>query len=79
MCNIIIIHYHLTFTLKYYTAIVLPKRCHASGKLKRVSAKDALTVSSPECGGCQVDMLEALGHIVAQEGHLLLECVHVHE
>ena len=47
--------------------IVLPEGCHASGKLKRVRAEDTLTISSPECGCCQVDMLEALGHIVAQE------------
>ena len=66
-----IIHYHLTLTLKHYAGIVLPEGCHASSKFKRVRAKDALTVSSPECGCCQVDMLEALGHIVAQERHLL--------
>ena len=52
---------------------IVPEGCHASGKLKRVRAEDAFTISSPECGCCQVDMLEALRHIVAQERHLL-EC-----
>ena len=50
--------------------VQVPKGRCASSELERVRAKDTLTISSPECGRCQVDMLKALCHIVAQESRL---------
>ena len=39
-------------------------------KLVSIGAKHSPTIFSPESGGSQIDMLEALSHKVAQEGIL---------
>ena len=37
------------------------------GKFTTIRIKNGPAIFSPECGGSQIDMLEALSHIVAQE------------
>lgn len=48
----------------YRHAIVVPKETCSPCKLDYISAKDALTLSSPESGCCQINVLEALSHVV---------------
>ena len=54
-------------SLQYNMQYIIPEGSCAPCKLKRIRTKNALAISPPERGCCQVDMLETLGHIVAQK------------